>query len=74
MTIIRFGCSIRLPDKGKFLFRDEFVQDPQKFLHDWISGAVSNIYAGPTINLSDDHDGHLIYRPIVRVKYIPNKL
>lgn len=69
MMTIRFGCSVRLPSEGRFLFADDFRADPELFLKRWIEGAVSNIYEGPQRELRG-HDGHIINRPVVRVKYL----
>ncbi len=74
MTLIRFGCSIRIPDEGNFTERDRFNRDPEQFLKDWIEANISMFYTGPLINKRDEHDGHLLIVPVVRVKYIPNKL
>lgn len=71
--LIRFGCSIRLPPQGKFLFEEQFNHNPEQFLKDWISGAVGTIYTGPLFNQQDEHDGHLLIVPKVSVKYVPNK-
>ena len=70
VTLIRFGCSIRLPHEGRFLFQDQFEADPQTFLRRWLKGAVSNIYTGPRVNPRDDHDGHLLIVPRVEVRYM----
>ncbi len=69
-TQIRFNCEIRLPLLGSFPLYHEFKKNPEKFLQAWIEGAVSNIYVGPVTVLRDAHDGHLLLKPIVAVKYI----
>ena len=70
VRLIRFGCSIRLPTEGRFLFLDQFEANPERFLTDWLLGSVSNIYTGPQRNPKDDHDGHLLVVPEVKVRYI----
>lgn len=70
VTLIRFGCSIRLPTEGRFLFQEDFDANPQLFLKRWVEGAISTIYTGPQTNRYDDHDGHLLIVPQVRVKYL----
>ena len=72
MTLIRFGCAIRLPNEGNFVFRDLFNANPEQFLNDWISGAVGTIYTGPLLNKEDDHVGHLLIVPVVKVRFVPN--
>lgn len=71
-TVIRFGCSVELPAEGKFLLRDLFDEDPEKFLQLWIEGAVSTIYSGPMFNKTDPHDGRLLILPKVKVKFLPH--
>ena len=71
-TVIRFGCSIRLPGQGNFQFRDMFEADPQGFIADWLEGAIGSIYRGPLHNQFDDHDGHILVIPKVVVRYHPN--
>lgn len=70
VNLIRFGCSIRLPTEGRFLFQSDFEADPQLFLKRWLEGAVSTIYTGPKVNRRDDHDGRLLVVPQIRVIYV----
>lgn len=70
-TVIRFGCSIRLPVEGKFLFKEDFQENPPQFLRRWIQGAVGTIYEGPLHNRSDHHDHHLIIEPVVAIRHLP---
>jgi hypothetical protein len=65
IPLIAFGCKIRLPSEGHFIFLSSYDENPHLFLQRWIERAVTQIYTSGMIKNPK--------YPIVTIKLEPTR-